>query len=165
MPIGVFRGHRPGLGIGKGLAALVRFTVDLYVVERSIGFSEFVGMARVAVHVPVRVWGAAIGKEMHYLMSRLLVGGEVIPEHCRILEIGLRVSLLSMNEDGEFGWISEKENGGVIEDPIPITLLGIKFHGEASRISGGIRRPLFTSHGRKASNTSCLLTHSVEHVQ
>jgi hypothetical protein len=58
---------------------------------------------------------------MHDLVCRFLVGRQVIPEHRCILQIGLRVALLSVNEDGEFTGIPKKENGCIVEYPIPIS--------------------------------------------
>lgn len=105
MPVGVFRRHLAGFLVGKGSAALVGLAVNLDVIETAIGFGELVRMARVPVHVAVRIRSAAVGEELHDLMSGFLVGGEVVPEHGRVLEIGLRVALLRVDEDGEFGGI------------------------------------------------------------
>ena len=58
--------------------------------------------------------------------------------HCNIFEIGLRVPLLGVNEDGELGWVAEEEDGGVVEHPIPVALFSVEFQGEAARVSGRI---------------------------
>lgn len=105
MPVWVFRRHLAGFLIVKGFAALVGLAVDLDVVETAIGFGEFVRMARVPVHVAVRIWSAPVGEELHDLMSGFLMGREVVPEHGSVLEIGLWVALLRVNENGEFGGI------------------------------------------------------------
>ena len=81
MPVGVLGGHFPGFVIVKGFAALIGFAVYLDVVKGSVGLCEFIRVARVAVHVAVGVWCAAVGKEMHDLVGRLLMAREVIPEH------------------------------------------------------------------------------------
>ncbi len=80
MPVGVFGSHVTGFGVGEGLAALIGLAVNLDVVERTVRLGEFVGVARVAVHMTVRRWSSSIGEEMHNLMGRLLMGGEVVPE-------------------------------------------------------------------------------------
>ena len=59
-----------------------------------------------------------------------------VGSHGSIFEIGLRVTLLGMDEDGEFGRVTEEEDGSVVENPVPIALLSIEFDGESSRISG-----------------------------
>lgn len=56
-----------------------------------------------------------------------------------ILEIGLRIALLGMNENGEFGRITKEEDGGIVKDPIPIALFRIEFEREPSRIPRRIR--------------------------
>lgn len=105
MPVGVFCCHAAGFLIGKGFAALVGLAMDLDIVETAIGFGEFKRMARVPVHVAVRIWSATVGEEVHDLMGGFLVGREVVPEHGGVLEIGLGVALLGVNEDGEFGGV------------------------------------------------------------
>lgn len=106
VPVRIFGRHLAGFLVGEGLAALVGLAVDLDVVETAIGFGEFVRMARVPVHVAIGIWRATVGEEVHDLMGGFLMGGEVVPEHGGVLEIGLRVALLGVNEDGEFGGIA-----------------------------------------------------------
>ena len=106
VPVGIFCRHLPGFVVVKGFTALVGLAVDLDVVETAIGLGEFVRVARVAVHVAVRIRSATVGEELHDLVSRFLMGGEVVPEHGGVLEIGLRVALLGVNEDWEFGGIA-----------------------------------------------------------
>ena len=93
------------------------------------------------------------------------MSGEVVPEHGGILQIGLRITLLGMDKDGEFRRVSEEEDRRIVKDPIPISLFGVELNREASRIASGVRRSLFTSDCRKTCNTFCLLTHSIEHIQ
>lgn len=42
--------------------------------------------------------------------------GETYPEHVGILQVGLRITLLGVDEVREFGGISDEEDGGVVED-------------------------------------------------
>ena len=80
MPVWVLGGHIAGFGIGEGLATKICFAVDLDVVEGAVGLREFVGVARVAVHMAVRVGSSTVREEMHDLMGRFLVGGQIVPE-------------------------------------------------------------------------------------
>lgn len=98
-------------------------------------------------------------------MSRLLMGREVVPEHGGIFEVRLRVSLLRMDENGKFRGVAKEENRGVVEDPVPIAFVGVKLERKASRIPGGVGRPLFAADGRKASNALRFLADAAEHVQ
>ncbi len=71
------------------------------------------------------------------------------PEHVGILEIGLRVSLLSVDEVREFCGILDEEDWGVVEDPVPVALLGLELDGETTRVTSGIGRAGLSSYGRE----------------
>ena len=68
-----------------------------------------------------------------------MVGRQVVPEHGSILEIGLRVALLGVDKDGEFGRVAEEEDGGIVEHPVPVALFGIEFDSEAARVASTVR--------------------------
>lgn len=120
MPIGVLGRHLPSLLIGKSLAALVRLEMGLDVDKGSVGLGPLEGVAGVAVHVSVGIRGAAVGEEVHDLVDGFLVVGEVVPEHGGVLEVGLGVALLRVDEDGEVGGISEEEDWGVVSDNVQV---------------------------------------------
>lgn len=67
--------------------------------------------------------------------------------HGSILEIGLWVTLLGVDEYWELGRVAEEEDGRVVENPIPIAFLSVEFDGEASRISSRIWASLLTTNG------------------
>jgi hypothetical protein len=89
---------------------------------KTIFSHEFVGVTRISIHVTVGGGRPSVGEQVHDLVRRFLVGGQVIPEHRCILQIRLRVTLLGVNEDGEFAGIPKKEDGRIVEHPIPISL-------------------------------------------
>lgn len=62
VPVRVLGRHLAGFLVGEGLVALVRLEVNLDVDEGAVGLGPLVGVARVAVHVSVRVRGAAVGE-------------------------------------------------------------------------------------------------------
>jgi hypothetical protein len=76
-----------------------------------------------------------------------MVSREIVPEHGGILEVGLRVSLLSMDKDGEFGRVTEEEDWSVVENPIPVAFFRVKLNGKASGVASTIWRALFTTNG------------------
>ena len=164
MPVWVACGELAGLFIGEGLVALIGLAVDLDVVERAVGLDPFVGVARVAVHVTVGVWGATVTEEVHELVNRFLVSREVVPEHGGILQVGLGVALLGVDEDGEFGGIPDEENRGVVEDPVPVALLRVELEGESTGVSSTVRRTLLTTNSRETREHLGLLANSLEHV-
>lgn len=50
-----------------------------------------------------------------------------------------RVTLLGVDEVGEFGGISDEEDGGVVVHQVKVTLLSSDLDGKATRVTGGIR--------------------------
>ena len=164
----VLRRQLASLLIVEGLDTLVGAEVHLDVVEAegSIWLSvvPLVSVAGVAMHVAVRVWSSAIGEEDHDLVDGLLVGGQVVPEHGGILQVGLRVTLLGVNEEWELGWVAEEEDWGVVINPIPVTFLGIELDGETAWVAGGIRRSLLTADGGETCHGLSFLSDLVEHV-
>lgn len=95
----------------------------------------------------VRVGSAAVTEQVHDLVRRLLMRGKIIPEHICILEVCLWIPLLRVNENGEFGRVTKEEDGRVVEDPVPVSLLSVEFDGEAARVTGTVGRALFTADG------------------
>lgn len=106
VPVWVFGGELGGLFVCEGFVALVGFAVDLDVIEGAVGLDPLVGVAGVAVHVAIGVWGATVTEEVHHLVDGFLVSGQVVPEHRGIFKVGLGVALLGVNEDGELGWVA-----------------------------------------------------------
>ena len=164
MPVGVFSRQASGLLVVEGLVALVGLQVDLDVVEGAVGLDPLVSVAGVAVHVAVRVRRTTVTEEVHDLVNGFLVGGKVVPKHGGILEVGLGVALLGVNEDGELGGITEEEDRGVIEDPVPIALFSVELDSEATGITCAVRRALLTTDGGEASEQLGLLANALEHV-
>lgn len=64
-------------------------------------------------------------------MYGLRVLGEVVPEHVRILQMGLGITLLSVDEMGKLGRVTDEEDRGVVED-----LVG-EYIGRGSRTKTG----------------------------
>jgi hypothetical protein len=68
--------------------------------------------------------------------------------------VSLRVALLSVDEVRELGGVSDEEDGGVVENPVPVTLLGPELDGEASRVTGSVRRAGLSSDGGKSDRSA-----------
>lgn len=62
VPIRIVGPHLGRFFIVECLAALIGLAMDLDIVKGPVGFRKLVGMARVSVHVAIRVWGAPIGE-------------------------------------------------------------------------------------------------------
>lgn len=67
---------------------------------------------------------------------------EVVPEHGGVFEVGLRVALLRVDEDGEVDRIPQEENGRVVEHPVEIALLSIEFDGKTCSFNQSVSVPL-----------------------
>ena len=62
------------------------------------------------------------------------------------------MTLLRVDEIGEFQRITHEENRRVVADQIPITLGRIEFHREAAHVALGIGRAQLAGHGREAQD-------------
>jgi hypothetical protein len=60
------------------------------------------------------------------------------PEHVSIFEVGLGVPLLGVDKVGELCGVPDEEDGGVVEDPVPVALFGSQFYGETTGVTGGV---------------------------
>jgi hypothetical protein len=97
-PVGVLAGNAVGLLLREGLNALLGLEVELDPVLLALLVDELEGMARVAVHVAVVLGDAAVGEEDGDLVNALGGKRKEVPEHVGILEIGLGVPLLRVDE-------------------------------------------------------------------
>jgi hypothetical protein len=114
--------------------------------------------------VSVRVWGATVAEEVHDLVNSLLVGGQVVPEHGGIFEVGLWVALLCVYEERELGRIAQEKDRCIVVYPVPIPLLSIEFDGETSRVTGSVWGTLLTTDCGEPSNGRSLLANAKKHV-
>ena len=59
-----------------------------------------------------------------------------------------------MDEVRELGGVPDEEDGGVVEDPVPVTLLGPELDGKTSRVTGSVRRAGLSSDGGKSDGSA-----------
>lgn len=95
-------------------------------------------------------------------MDGLGILREVIPERIGILQVSLRVPLLSVNEMRELGRVTNEEDGGVIEDPIPVTFLSPELDSKATGVTGSVGRTGFTTDGGETHCSSDFLADFLE---
>ena len=151
--------------------------MNLCVHEASVFFQPLEGVTGVAVLLVVAIWGSAIREQNHDLMDGLGVIGKIVlehvrfihpavlqthPEHISILQVALWMSLLSVNEVGELGWIANEEYWGIVKDPVPVSFLSPEFDRKATRIARGIGRSVLSSDGREADCAAHAVAHFVE---
>lgn len=135
MVVWVIPGQLAGLLIVQVVNTLSGDEMDLDIDPLAVGVVPLVGVAGVTVHGSQRGWSTSLGEEIHHLVERLVVVSEVVPEHVSVLQVGLRVSLLGMDEVWELCRVSDEEDRGVVVHQVQVTLLGVELGGEASRIS------------------------------
>jgi hypothetical protein len=61
--------------------------------------------------------------------------------------MGLRVSLLSVNEMGEFCRVTDKKDRGIIEHPIEVALVSLKLDSKPARITSSIGGTRLATNG------------------
>jgi hypothetical protein len=138
------------------LETAIATNMDLGIDERTVLFDEFISVARVAMLMVITIRGSTIGKEDHDLVDRLGVLREVIPEHVCILQVGLRVPLLGVDEVGELGRVPNEEHRGVVEDPVKVALARLQLNGKSTGVTGGIRRAILAAHGGETNGCANL---------
>lgn len=84
--------------------------MNLCVYKGAVVLDELVSVTGVSVLVVVAVGSAAVGEEDEDLVDGLWVLGKVVPEDVGVFEVGLWVTLLGVNEVGEFGGVTDEED-------------------------------------------------------
>ena len=80
-------------------------------------------MATVSVHVRVTIWSTTVREQNHDLVNGFRIRREIIPEHIGILQIGLRIAFLSMDEEREFRGISQEEYRSIVHDLLLVSVI------------------------------------------
>lgn len=65
-------------------------------------------------------------------------------------QVSLGVSLLSVNKVRELGRVPQKEDGCVVGDQIPVTILGLELYRESTRVSRIVTGTTLSSDGRES---------------
>jgi hypothetical protein len=110
----------------------------------------------------VTIRGTSIREEETDLMAGFRSQREEVPEHVGVLEIGVGVSLLGMNEIGEFLGVSNEEDGGVVTDQVVVTFFSVELDGKTSGISFSISGTLFTTDSGESEEDRSSLTNGIE---
>ena len=67
------------------------------------------------------------------------------------------ITLLRVDEMGEFGRVAKKEDGGVIGHDVPVTFICSEFDGETSGIPSTVVGPRFATDSRESHGNRALL--------
>ena len=153
---------------------------DMYlnIYKRTIIFEPLKSVPGITMLLMVAIRGSTVWEKNHNLVDRLWVLGKIVlwmvrycfitktivtyPEHIRIFQVSLRVSLLSVNEVGEFSRVTDEEDRGVIEHPVQVTLISPQFDSKSTGIPGSISRTILASNSRESDSCFNPLTDRFE---
>ena len=76
--------------------------------------------------------------------------------------MSLGVPLLGVNEVGELGGVSQEEDRGVFEHPVPVTFLRPELDSETTGVASGVSRPRLASNGGETNGGSSFLTNGLQ---
>lgn len=68
--------------------------------------------------------------------------------------MSLGVTLLGVDKVGEFGGVSDEEDGSVVEHPVKVALFSSDLDGKATGITSGIRGSSFTTDSGESSGST-----------
>lgn len=128
----------------------------------TLGVSQFEGMRSITIHMPMSLRSSTIRKQERNLMSRLLSQSDEVPKHIRILQVSHRVPLLGVDETWKEDGIPDKEDGRVVADQIPVSIVGVELDSKAARITSSVSRSGLTADCTEANGKRSLLSHSGE---
>mmetsp|Transcript_137763 Transcript_137763/g.194883 ORF Transcript_137763/g.194883 Transcript_137763/m.194883 type:complete len:292 (-) Transcript_137763:39-914(-) len=151
-----------GLVSGQVLDAGVGLEVEFDKELVTLVIDPLESVRAVAVHVSVAIRGTSVREEDGDLMSRFGGKRQEVPEHVGILQVGLGVSLLGVDEIGELLGVSDEEDGGVVAGHIPVAFLSVELDGETSGISLSIGRTLLTTDGGESGEDGGSLSNLIQ---
>jgi len=127
--------HFGGFGCLEVLYTGVSFKVYFDKEGLVPGIDKFEGMTAVSVHVSEAVGSASVAEHVCYLVDSLWYIAPEIPYHIRVFQVGLRVTLLCMDEIWELHWVTDEENWGVVASHVPVSFFSVEFYSKSSRVS------------------------------
>lgn len=142
--------HLAGGLVGEVLDALVSLVVilDEEFLTGLVDPLESVGA--ISVHVSETIRGAAVGHQDGHLVESLRGVAPEVPGHVGVLDAGLRVSLLGVDEVRELHGVLDEEHGRVVADHVVVTLLGVVLEGEATGVTIAVVGAALTGDGGEA---------------
>lgn len=146
------------------LDSLVGLEVQLNPVSFTLVVHPLESVRAVTVHLSVAIGGTSVGEQDGDLVSRLRSLREEVPSHVGALQVGLRVSLLGVDEIRELNGVSNEEDWGVVANHIPVAFFSVELNGETSGISLGISRSLLTTDGGETSEDGGSLADGIEEL-
>ena len=103
--------------------------------DLSLIVNPLVSVGTESVHMSEAIRGTAIGEKDGDLMECFGRHGPEVPCCVGIFQVGLGVSLLTVDEVRELNWVLNEENWSVVTNHIVVALFGVELDGETSGIS------------------------------
>lgn len=150
-----------GLGLRNEASALLGLHVELDVLPVTGLVDQLHGVARVTVHLAPVLWNTTVAHQDHDLVDGLWVLGEVVPEHSGVVsaaQVRGGVTLLSVDEVREFGWVPQEEDWSVVCDHIPVALVGPELNRETTWVSGTVVGARLTTNSGETDGDWALLS-------
>lgn len=144
------------------LDTALRLKVELDPAGLTLLVHKLIRVTTIAVHVSVAVRCATITEQNGQLVQRLWTQGQKVPEHVSIAQIALWMSLLRVDEIGEFDGVTHEKDRSVVTDHVIVALLRVELDGKTARITSRIGTSLFSANGRKSRKNRSSLSNLVQ---
>ena len=82
----------------------------------------------------------------------------------RLRELAVGLGLHGVDEVGELDRVLDEEDRDVVADDVPVALLRVELHGEATHVAGEVGRALAAGHRREAHEGGRALARALEEV-
>jgi len=100
--------------------------------------AQLEGGPRMTVLLVEAIRSSTGGEKYHDLVNGLRILREKIPEHVMVFQVGLGISLGSVDQLSVLAGIPDKEDRCIEKDPVQYALLGLQFDSKAMGVTGSI---------------------------
>ena len=160
-PVLVLLAHLSGFLSGEVVDTLVGLVVVLDEELGTGGIDPLEGMGAVAVHLAVAIGGAAVRHQDSDLVKSLGGVGPEVEGHVRVLDAGLGMAFLAVDEVRELHGVLDEEDRGVVADHVVVSLLSVMLDGKAARITIAVVSTALTSDSGEAEEDRRPLSNGV----
>ena len=148
--VGVLAGDPVGVLLGQELDPLVGLEVILDPELLAAGVHPHVGVARVAVHVPVGLRDPAVAHQPRHLVGGLRRQRPEVPLHVVVAQAVVGAALLAADEVLELHRVADEEDRRVVADHVVVALGRIELQREAAGVAPRVGAAALAGHGREA---------------
>ncbi len=165
MRLAVVRDLRGALRVAPVLDALLGLEVELDPEALVLRIDERVGMRTEAVDMAIGLRQAAVRHQDRHLMQAFRRKRPEVPHRQRRAHVGARMTLLRVDEVGEFQRVAQEEHRRIVADDVPVAFVGIEAKRKATHVALGVRRTAFARDSREAQEGLGLLSDLREYAR